>query len=539
MPQSQLSNAPLEQIRDTSGAHTDPGQATPRRADLRIPDQGTRHGRESPGYSQEGEIGVRRSSGAERRSTHILNARTIPVISIILEFALLTAASFYASDLYHRYTIGQLPYTELYLIATGTLAGLFCITCGFNRDYSINRLPQRHEQIRSIFLHWNSANLLFSLLLFVTYATDFYSRGALIAQYVFGILSAILVRLALGRFVEVGLKRGFLGGKRVLIVGDRNSVSFVERNLRHRSRNVEVVGAVTLPSIRQTAQMRTGEIDRDVSDSLKAIETIARRTTADEIVLSMPFCETALIRRFVDELAVIPATIHLVPDASASWTHHLPPAQVGALATLRLLGAPLTLRDQILKRCFDLVVGTAMLIFALPVFAIISLLIKLDSSGPVYFRQRRHGFNLDEFRIFKFRTMTTLEDGDRFRQAKRGDKRITRVGKFLRRTNLDELPQLFNVIAGQMSLVGPRPHAVAHNNDFEEKIRLYAKRHNVKPGITGWSQVNGYRGETDTLEKMQKRVEHDAFYIDNWSIRFDIMILILTIFSLKSYRNAY
>jgi exopolysaccharide biosynthesis polyprenyl glycosylphosphotransferase len=209
------------------------------------------------------------------------------------------------------------------------------------------------------------------------------------------------------------------------------------------------------------------------------------------------------------------------------------------LPTLNLSRTPLTWRDRIVKRCFDVIVGSLLLAVALPLFLIVGLLIKLDSRGPVFFRQRRHGFNQGEFRIFKFRTMTTLDDGEKIRQATRNDKRITRVGRFLRRTNLDELPQLFNVLAGQMSLVGPRPHALAHNNEFEEKIRLYAKRHNVKPGITGWSQVNGFRGETDSLEKMQKRVDYDAFYIDNWSLTFDIVIMFSTIFSVNSYKNAY
>jgi lipopolysaccharide/colanic/teichoic acid biosynthesis glycosyltransferase len=135
--------------------------------------------------------------------------------------------------------------------------------------------------------------------------------------------------------------------------------------------------------------------------------------------------------------------------------------------------------------------------------------------------------------------MTTLDDGAVIRQATRNDARITRIGGVLRRTNLDELPQLINVLAGHMSLVGPRPHALAHNSEFEQKIRLYAKRHNVKPGITGWSQINGYRGETETLDKMEKRVEFDLFYIDNWSILLDISILYLTIFSIKSFQNAY
>ncbi len=155
------------------------------------------------------------------------------------------------------------------------------------------------------------------------------------------------------------------------------------------------------------------------------------------------------------------------------------------------------------------------------------------------FRQRRNGFNQREFRVFKFRTMTTLDDGAVVRQAQVNDIRVTRIGRLLRRTNLDELPQLLNVIMGDMSLVGPRPHAVAHNSEYEERIRLYARRHNVKPGITGWAQVNGLRGETSTLDKMERRVEHDLYYIDHWSVRFDLKIMLMTLFSPRSYRNAY
>jgi lipopolysaccharide/colanic/teichoic acid biosynthesis glycosyltransferase len=170
---------------------------------------------------------------------------------------------------------------------------------------------------------------------------------------------------------------------------------------------------------------------------------------------------------------------------------------------------------------------------------LIALLIRIDSPGPALFRQRRNGFNQREFRVFKFRTMSTLDDGDVIQQATRNDDRVTRLGRFLRRTNLDEVPQLLNVIIGDMSLVGPRPHAVAHNSEYEERISLYARRHNVKPGITGWAQVNGFRGETDSIDKMRRRVEHDLFYIDNWSPLFDIKILLMTLLSSRSYRNAY
>jgi lipopolysaccharide/colanic/teichoic acid biosynthesis glycosyltransferase len=169
----------------------------------------------------------------------------------------------------------------------------------------------------------------------------------------------------------------------------------------------------------------------------------------------------------------------------------------------------------------------------------VALAIKLDSKGPIFFRQTRHGYNNQTIRIFKFRSMTTMEDGDDFRQVTRNDSRVTRVGRILRRTNIDELPQLLNVLLGQMSIVGPRPHATAHNDMFAGRILPFARRHNVKPGITGWAQVNGCRGATDSLEKMQERIEFDLHYIDNWSFLLDAKIIVMTLFSKKSYLNAY
>ncbi|WP_377830593.1 sugar transferase [Bradyrhizobium lupini] len=174
-----------------------------------------------------------------------------------------------------------------------------------------------------------------------------------------------------------------------------------------------------------------------------------------------------------------------------------------------------------------------------PFFVIVPLAIKLDSRGPVLFRQTRHGYNNECIRVLKFRTMTVMEDGDNFKPVVRHDLRVTRLGHFLRRTNLDELPQLFNVLTGDMSLVGPRPHAISQNEVFAELILSFSRRHNVKPGITGWAQVNGHRGDTDTLEKMQRRVEHDLYYIDNWSILLDLKITVMTLVSRKAYWNAY
>jgi exopolysaccharide biosynthesis polyprenyl glycosylphosphotransferase len=187
---------------------------------------------------------------------------------------------------------------------------------------------------------------------------------------------------------------------------------------------------------------------------------------------------------------------------------------------------------------FDLAVSSVLLVVLSPLFALIALAIRLDSRGPVLFLQGRHGFNQQTFRIIKFRTMRTMDDGDHVPQATLNDPRITRVGALLRRYNLDELPQLANVILGQMSLVGPRPHAVAHDREYEQRIGLYARRHNVKPGITGWAQVHGLRGETQTDDKMAKRVAHDLWYIDNWSFWLDVVIMFQTVFARKAYANA-
>jgi Undecaprenyl-phosphate glucose phosphotransferase len=258
----------------------------------------------------------------------------------------------------------------------------------------------------------------------------------------------------------------------------------------------------------------------------------------EEVFILVPWSNKETIDACINAFLRVPAAIHLGPERILDRFNDMHIERVGNIASLHLVRRPLSTFEILTKRAFDLVVGTIAFLLLSPLLALVAIAIKLDSPGPVLFFQRRYGFNQEPFNIFKFRSMTTLDNGRTIKQASANDSRITRIGRIIRRCNIDELPQLVNVIRGDMSLVGPRPHAMAHDQQYVRNIALYARRHNVKPGITGWAQVNGCRGETDTDDKMRARVEHDLTYIDHWSIWFDIKILVLTVFSRKAYANA-
>ncbi|HEY1075129.1 MAG TPA: exopolysaccharide biosynthesis polyprenyl glycosylphosphotransferase, partial [Fontimonas sp.] len=264
-----------------------------------------------------------------------------------------------------------------------------------------------------------------------------------------------------------------------------------------------------------------------------------RTKRPDAVFIAVPWSEQETISACVDAFMNLPVAIHLAPEPIMERFGNAHVVHTGTLSSLRLTRQPLSAAEIAAKRAFDIAAASCGIILTLPLLLLIAALIRLDSPGPVLFRQRRYGFNQQAFRIFKFRTMTTTDDGQVVVQAKRNDPRITRLGHLLRRYNLDELPQFLNVLAGDMSLVGPRPHALAHDVEFERKIANYARRHNVKPGITGWAQVNGLRGETAQLERMEQRVQYDLEYIRRWSPMFDIRIILRTLLIVWRDRNAY
>jgi putative colanic acid biosynthesis UDP-glucose lipid carrier transferase len=213
---------------------------------------------------------------------------------------------------------------------------------------------------------------------------------------------------------------------------------------------------------------------------------------------------------------------------------------VSGLPVVAVCDTPFTGIDGLLKRGSDIVLSLLILILIAPLLLVLAIAVKLTSPGPIIFKQRRYGLDGEEIVVYKFRSMTVCEDGGQIQQAQLGDQRITPLGAFMRRTSLDELPQFVNVLQGRMSIVGPRPHAIAHNELYRKVINGYMVRHKVKPGITGWAQVCGYRGETDTLDKMQARIDHDLEYLRNWSLRLDLFIIFRTVWViLKGQREAY
>lgn len=260
----------------------------------------------------------------------------------------------------------------------------------------------------------------------------------------------------------------------------------------------------------------------------------------DEIYITLPLRAEQKIKEILNALADSTVTVKFIPDCFAFDLLHSRITDIGGIPIISVYDSPLnTLTNRVFKRLEDFILSLIILIIISPFLLSISILVKSTSRGPIIFKQKRYGLNGKEINIYKFRTMTVTENSNDIIQAKKGDHRFTSIGAFLRKTSLDELPQFFNALTGRMSIVGPRPHAKAHNEQYRKQIPKYMLRHTVKPGITGWAQINGWRGETDTLNKMEKRVEFDLYYIDNWSVWMDIKIILLTFVKGFIDKNAY
>lgn len=355
-----------------------------------------------------------------------------------------------------------------------------------------------------------------------------------------GGISLLTARFCLDAWIRRRAREGVLGERSVIFGASEFGQRFAAQICEPKDPFVNVVGFI---DDRATRVPRSSNGIELLGNS-ETLLNLIRANEVDQVFIALPWAARDRLKKVIDLLELTPVRVSLVSEPLGFDIPVRKIKYINNAPTLQLIDYPLSGWSNVFKWIEDRFLSLPMLIFVGPLMALIAIAIKLDSPGPVFFRQNRYGFNNTEIEIWKFRSMQVDETDPNapLRQAAKNDIRITRLGRFLRRTSLDELPQLINVLMGNMSMVGPRPHAVAHTykgQKFEEIIGRYAARHRVKPGITGWAQVNGWRGETDTVEKLEKRVEYDLYYIENWSVWFDLWIIIKTIMIVLQDENAY
>lgn len=449
-----------------------------------------------------------------------------------LEFISVACSAYLATILYHSVIFSAVPPLLPYAFAAIFIAALvLSVSIGFQHFDSMELRPL-HLLLWSGIGAVGLALCLLLSIMFLLKIEDFYSRGTFIFQLVCVSATVIIFRAVTYSWVRASIASGALQARHVITIGSPEYCAKFSQRLKASA--IQSVASFRLPWPKHAGGERSID-DAEVHNLIEA----CRAVRPDDIIILANQEDLSKTMDLASSLAELPAGLHIVPVDALELLAGSQVTEFGDLLTIQVHSPPLTSFDLAVKRSFDLFAATVGSIFLSPLFLLVAVAIKLDSRGPVLFRQTRHGFNNAPIEVIKFRTMTTWESGETFTQAIRNDPRVTRLGRILRQTNIDELPQLINVIKGNMSVVGPRPHATAHNKFFQTKISPLSRRHTVKPGLTGWAQVNGFRGETDTLEKMQRRIEHDLYYIDNWSFLLDLKIILLTLFSKKAYTNAF
>ena len=471
--------------------------------------------------------GLRSGGGHLVRDSHTLVHGLLRAADVLVVVLSAVAAYWLRHD-----TLDMPFYYQAAIVLAAVLTVNFTQLAGVYRFSVLEHVP---SQILHALAAWAGVLTTLLIMAYFTRTSEWFSRAWVVMWLALTVAGFVSIRLvALFQLWRLRL-RGELS-THIAIVGARELGRAVIRQLRaDRIEDVVIVGVFDdfggLPTELEGCPVRGTTHD---------LIEVARHERIDEVILAM-------VDRSEDEIEQVVAKLRPLPLNTKLCAHslrlNLPVHGFTSFAGVPLLHVferPLSGWGGVWKTVEDRVLGAAILILMLPLMCVCAFMIKLDSPGPALFRQKRYGFNNNEITVFKFRTMAHEPAPDpSVPQARRNDPRITRVGAFLRRTSLDELPQLFNVLRGEMSLVGPRPHAVAHNEHYAKIIDGYLGRHRVKPGITGWAQVNGLRGETETPEKMRMRVQYDLFYIDNWSLLFDLKILVMTSLLGFVHRNAY
>jgi Undecaprenyl-phosphate glucose phosphotransferase len=405
--------------------------------------------------------------------------------------------------------------------------------------FSVAALSHPLRSLPRAAIAWTTGMALLTGAVFLMKTGDSFSRAWLLIWYAAGLCGLVAFRYGVSLAVSRWAVQGRLKRNAIIFGAGPEGADLIAA-LEASESDVRICGVFDDRGADRIDSRLSKQTTVGTTDDLIAY---CRHNPVDLLIVSLPFSDEDGLLEVVKKLWVLPVDIRLAGGGSKLRFHSRAYSFVGNVPLIDLFDKPLADWDVLVKGVFDRVVAAVAIVVLAPLMAAVALAIRLDSKGPILFCQKRLGFNNKSVDVLKFRSMyVDMSDATASRLVTRDDPRVTRVGRIIRKTSLDELPQLFNVLVGTLSLVGPRPHAVhakAENQLYHEVVDGYFARHKVKPGITGWAQINGWRGETDTTEKIKKRVEHDLYYVENWSLLFDILILIKTPFALLKSENAY
>jgi Undecaprenyl-phosphate glucose phosphotransferase len=405
--------------------------------------------------------------------------------------------------------------------------------------YDISAVRSFAHQFRVVLASWTLVFVIFLVALVLLDAGHAPWRSWFGAWYVAGLVVLPLARGAGALLVRHWAAAGRLERRAIVVGGGTPAAGLIERLEATPGNDIRIYGVFDDRGDDRSPALVAGYPKLGTVAELVAFARLAR---IDLLIITLPLTAERRVQEILRQLWVLPVDIRLAAHTDKLGFRSRA-SRLGPIAVVDVADRPIAHWNALTKRVFDLAVGSLALVVLSPVMIATAVAIKLDSPGPVFFRQRRYGFNNEVVHVFKFRSMHHADRDEGARRAvTRGDPRVTRVGRFIRKTSIDELPQLFNVLAGTLSLVGPRPHALQSNTGnqtWDEVVDGYFARHRVKPGLTGWAQVNGWRGEIDDPEKLRQRVAHDLYYIENWSLLFDVRILLRTPFALLAAENAY
>lgn len=385
------------------------------------------------------------------------------------------------------------------------------------------------------FLSWAIAAITILTYLFFTKSSDAFSRVTTAIWFAITFIGLIGWRYVFAQFLEKMRRKGY-NSRNVAIIGLTNGGKrLAQQILDHPETGYRLTAIYDDRTLERIDKTYHQYIKGSIQDG---VET-AKFNKFDVVYIALPITAEKRIKDILYLLGDTTANVQLVPDLFIYSLMKASMSHVGDIQTISVYDNPMQGASAALKRAEDILLSLAILTLIAVPLIVIAIIIKCTSRGPILFKQDRYGLDGKKIKVWKFRSMTVADNGAKVVQATKGDARITPFGGFLRRTSLDELPQFFNALKGDMSVVGPRPHAVAHNEDYRKRVDYYMLRHKVKPGITGWAQVNGWRGETDTVDKMEMRIQFDLEYIRNWSLWLDFKIVLFTIFKSFNDKNAY